>query len=107
MVIMCFTPAWLHANGGHLLHPEYDGYWSDTEYSWRAHKSKQVIDARHIRFFHNHPAFTNAPSDAAYARQHNPEANARGQKIFAARNPDCPLANAQAQVPTPAKEGHE
>jgi hypothetical protein len=48
-----------------------------------------VIDGRHIKFFHNHPAFTGAPSDEHYMRQQNPEANARGKAIFLRRNPDC------------------
>ncbi len=86
MVIMCFTRKWL-AHHGELLCPEYDGYYSDTEYSVRAYQRREVIDGRHIRFFHHHPAFTSAPSDEAYMRQQNPEATARGRAIFDRRNP--------------------
>jgi hypothetical protein len=88
MVIMCITRQYLRQQG-YLLCPEYDGYWSDTEFSWRAVRDGIVIDGRHIKFFHNHPAFTGAPSDEHYMRQQNPEANARGKAIFLRRNPDC------------------
>lgn len=88
MVIMCVTADYLRAQG-YLLCPEYDGYWSDTEFSWRAYQSGQVIDGRHIRFFHNHPCFTGAASDVEYMRQSNPEACARGEAIFRRRNPEC------------------
>lgn len=89
MVIMCVTRPYLKAQG-YLLCPDYDGYWSDTEFSWRAHRDGIVHDARHIKFFHNHPAFTGAASDEHYQRQQNPTANARGKAIFQKRNPDCP-----------------
>jgi hypothetical protein len=90
MIVQCVTRPWLDRRGGNILPPEYDGYFSDTEFSWRAYKAGEVMDGRDIRFFHNHPAFTGAPSDAAYMRQQNPAAFARGQALFAARNPDCP-----------------
>lgn len=86
MVIMCVTRPYLEAQG-YLLCPEYDGYWSDTEFSFRAYQDALVLDGRHVRFFHNHPAFTGAKSDAEYQRQSNPEANARGEAIFRRRNP--------------------
>ena len=89
MVIMCVTRPYLEQQG-YLLCPEYDGYWSDTEFSFRAHEAGLVIAGRQIRFFHNHPAFTGSASDAEYQRQHNPAANARGQAVFKRRNPNCP-----------------
>ncbi|MFZ4597816.1 MAG: hypothetical protein ACOYNN_04150 [Terrimicrobiaceae bacterium] len=93
MVIMCVTRAWLHAHGNVLLCPEYDGYFSDTEYSLRCYSAGQVVDGRDIRFFHNHPLFTGAPSDDSYMRQQNPVAYARGKEIFDRRNP-APLTSA-------------
>jgi len=89
MIVQCVTRPWLEEHDGDILPPEYDGYFSDTEFSWRAYKAGEVMDGRDIRFFHNHPVFTGAPSDAAYMRQQNPEAYARGLAIFKARNPDC------------------
>jgi hypothetical protein len=86
MVIMCVTRPYLDRQG-YLLCPEYDGYWSDTEFSFRAYYAGLVVDGRHIRFFHDHPAFTGAPSDAEYMRQQNPVAAARGEAIFRNRNP--------------------
>jgi hypothetical protein len=90
MIVQCVTRPWLERAGCDILPTEYDGYFSDTEFSWRAYKAREVIDGREIRFFHNHPAFTGAACDAAYMRQQNPEAFERGLKTFRARNPDCP-----------------
>ncbi|MBU3720731.1 MAG: hypothetical protein FGM22_08245 [Burkholderiaceae bacterium] len=86
MVIMCVTRAWLKKHGT-LLCPEYDGYYSDTEYSYRAYEAGEVIDGSAIRFYHDHPVFTGAASDEAYMRQQNPVAYARGKEIFERRNP--------------------
>jgi hypothetical protein len=88
MVIMCVTRAWLKKHGT-LLAPEYDGYWSDTEYSHRTYKDGEVIDGRILKFYHDHPCFTGAASDEAYMRQQNPAAYERGRAIFMRRNPDC------------------
>lgn len=91
MVIMVFTRSWFK-NHGQLMCPEYDGYYCDTEYSWRTYKRGEVVVATDIRFFHDHPIFTGAPSDAEYMRQSNPAAYARGREIFARRNPDAVAA---------------
>lgn len=88
MTIMCYNWRWWLGREW-LLCPEYDGYWSDTEYSFRAYRDGVVVDARHIGFYHDHPAFTGAESDAVYMRQQNPEASARGRAIFEKRNPDA------------------
>lgn len=88
MVAMCYNWRWWLGREW-LLCPEYDGYWSDTEYSFRAYRDTKVINGRHIQLYHDHPAFTGAESDEAYRRQQNPEANARGREIFASRNPDA------------------
>lgn len=87
MVIMVVTKEWKEKHGGLLMCPEYDGYYSDTEFSVRAYADGEVVDGRHIKFVHWHPAFTGAPSDEAYMRQQNPEACARGKAIFERRNP--------------------
>lgn len=88
MVIMCVTRTWLKKHGT-LLCPEYDGYYSDTEFSYRAYRDGEVLDGRQLKFYHDHPVFTGAPSDASYMRQSNPEAYARAKEIFTRRNPDA------------------
>ena len=88
MTIMCFNWRWWLGREW-LLCPEYDGYWSDTEFSFRAYRDGTVKDARHIKFYHDHPLFTGAASDEVYMRQQNPEANDRGKAVFARRNPDA------------------
>lgn len=89
MVCMCVTRAWLKKHGT-LLCPEYDGYWSDTEFSVRAYAAGEVIDGRALKFYHDHPLFTGRKSDESYMRQQNPEACARGKAIFDRRNPSLP-----------------
>jgi hypothetical protein len=88
MTIMCFNWRWWLGREW-LLCPEYDGYWSDTEYSFRCYREGVVQDARHISYYHDHPIFTGAASDECYRRQQNPEANERGKAIFMRRNPDA------------------
>lgn len=88
MVAMCYNWRWWLGREW-LLCPEYDGYWSDTEYSYRAYRDTKVINGRHIKLYHDHPAFTGAASDEEYRRQSNAEANERGREIFARRNPDA------------------
>jgi tetratricopeptide (TPR) repeat protein len=88
MVIMCWNWRWWLGRES-LLCPEYDGYWSDTEYSHRAHRDGVVVPAHHIKFYHDHPAFTGAPNTEEYQRQSNPEANERGKAVFRRRNPDA------------------
>lgn len=95
MTIMCFNWRWWLGREW-LLCPEYDGYWSDTEFSFRAYRDGTVKDGRHIKFYHDHPIFTGAATDECYRRQQNPEANERGKAVFARRNPD---AVAQGWVP--------
>ncbi len=88
MTIMTFNWRWWLGREW-LLCPEYDGYWSDTEFSFRAYRDGVVQDGRHIKFYHDHPLFTGAASDECYRRQQNPEANERGKAIFKRRNPDA------------------
>jgi hypothetical protein len=95
MTIMCFNWRWWLGREW-LLCPEYDGYWSDTEFSFRSYRDGVVEDARHIKFYHDHPLFTGAATDECYRRQQNPEANERGKAVFRRRNPD---AVAQGWVP--------
>jgi hypothetical protein len=95
MTIMCFNWRWWLGREW-LLCPEYDGYWSDTEFSFRSYRDGVVQDARHIKFYHDHPLFTGAATDECYRRQQNPEANERGKAVFRRRNPD---AVAQGWVP--------
>jgi hypothetical protein len=91
MTIMCYNWRWWLGREW-LLCPEYDGYWSDTEYSFRTYQEGVVKQARHIKFYHDHPAFTGAPSDDVYRRQQKPEANERGKAVFVRRNPEAVAA---------------
>lgn len=85
MVIMCGTKEYLQR--GELLCSEYDGWYSDTEFSVRAYDEPGlVVDGHHIKFFHDHPAFTGRASDEAYMRQQNPEAQLRNKLVFIRRN---------------------
>jgi hypothetical protein len=88
MTIMTFNWRWWLGRDW-LLCPEYDGYWSDTEFSFRAYRDGVVEDGRHIQFYHDHPLFTKAATDECYRRQQNPEANERGKAVFKRRNPDA------------------
>jgi glycosyltransferase involved in cell wall biosynthesis len=91
MVLPCFN--WSYFAGRKwLFNPEFDGYWSDTEWSWRAYKEGVVKDGRHIHFYHDHPIFTGAKSDAEYMRQQNPEAERRGRAVFERVAPDAVAA---------------
>jgi hypothetical protein len=88
MVIPCFN--WNYWAGRKwLFNPEFDGYWSDTEWSWRVYKEGVVVEAPHIQFYHDHPLFTGAASDAEYMRQQNPEAERRGRLVFEKVAPDA------------------
>jgi hypothetical protein len=74
--------------GGHLFWPEYDGMYSDTEYSRRAWDDGVVVDARsEITIEHRHPAFGKAAMDATYEKQNASEQYERGRAIFEKRNP--------------------
>jgi len=88
MVAMCYNWRWWLGREW-LLCPESEGYWSDSEYSFRAYRDTKVINGRHIQLYHDHPVFTGAASDEEYQRQQNPVANARGREIFVRRNPDA------------------
>ena len=91
MVLPCFN--WSYWAGRKwLFNPEFDGYWSDTEWSYRAYKEGVVKDGRHIHFYHDHPLFTGAKSDAEYMRQQNPEAERRGRAVFERVAPDAVAA---------------
>jgi hypothetical protein len=76
--------------GKELFSEEYDGMYSDNEYSYRAYRDGIVIDARHITFTHHHPAFGKAPMDKTYERQNAPEKYRSGLETFIRRNPDAP-----------------
>jgi hypothetical protein len=91
MVIMCYNWRWWLGRDW-LLNPAFDGYWSDTAYSWETKKAGVVVDARHIHFYHDHPAFTGAESDVAYMRQQNPIAERRGREVFARLYPEAVAA---------------
>ena len=72
-----------------LFSSEYEGVFSDNEFSYRAWRDNIVIDAREVlKFRHHHPFFDKAiPIDETYARQNSIERYRRGRETFLKRNP--------------------
>ena len=76
-----------------FMHRGYPGVFADTENTYRAYtdaaKGKcQLIEARDIIFFHDHPLFNQAvPWDATYQEENSPEANRIGSEVFNRRFP--------------------
>lgn len=77
------------------LYPEflgpYHGLFGDSEFSWRAHKSGFVREARDVVFFHDHPYLTGKPMDETYSRQNIPMEYLRSCALFLRRNADIPI----------------
>lgn len=75
-----------------MFSSEYEGVYSDNEFSYRAWTDKVVIDMRtKIEFRHDHPFFTpGAPLDETYNRQNAITRYVSGWETFVRRNPDAP-----------------
>lgn len=84
------TRARYRQQGGELFAREYEGVFSDNEFSYRAFKDGIVIDARsRLRFTHAHPFFDKSvPVDETYAKQNSMERYRNGRKTFLLRNPE-------------------
>jgi hypothetical protein len=71
-----------------FMHRGYIGVFADTENTYRAyidaHKGRcQLIEARDIVFFHDHPLFNQSvPWDETYAQENSPESNRIGAEVF-------------------------
>lgn len=74
----------------YLFWPEYEGVFSDTEFTVRAYDDGVVVQAQHIVFDHQHPIWAGVPldnMDATYQVQNSPERYRTGQALFNQRNP--------------------
>lgn len=89
LCIAILSRARWEAQGRELFSAEYEGVYSDNEFSYRAFRDGVVVDARHLTFTHAHPAFGKGQMDETYARQNAPEKYACGAEIFRRRNPDA------------------
>jgi glycosyltransferase involved in cell wall biosynthesis len=79
------------AQGSALFSPEYEGVFSDNEFSHRAYRDGVVIEARHLTFNHAHPVFGAGQWDDTYKRQNAPEKYQRGLETFNRRNPEAAI----------------
>lgn len=86
-IAICNRARVTQQEGGHLFWPEYDGMYSDNEYSLRAYRDGVVVDARkYITMEHRHPAFGKAEMDATYQKQNDQRHYEAGKAIFERRN---------------------
>lgn len=65
-----------------LFHPAFKGVFSDNWFTREAYRRGKVIDARDIRFVHNHPLKTGKPMDKTYAEQNSEQRYKEGQEIY-------------------------
>lgn len=82
----------------YLFHPDYLGVYSDNEFTVRAYENGVVIDARDLRFIHNHPFFTGEAVDEVYAAQNAAERYEHGLAVFNRRNPRYKIEPAPVTV---------
>ena len=74
---------------GYAVHPSYDGMFSDNEFTEHAKAKGIVLDGRHIRYEHRHPAFGTAEMDSVYAGENREQAYADGLRNFEYRKALC------------------
>jgi len=72
---------------GYIFFPEYLGMFGDNDFTETARRDGVVVDAKHLVFTHEHPAYNTAAMDAIYAHQHRREAWAVGKATFKKRFP--------------------
>jgi hypothetical protein len=78
---------------GYFLFPGYESVFSDDDVTLRAYRNHhdakaELIEARDIVFFHRHHYHDKTvPDDATYQKENRPEAYAKGERLFEARNP--------------------
>lgn len=75
---------------GFLFSPEYQGVYSDDEFSFRACKEDVILQAPDICFTHAHPHYDpTVQVDQTYLVQNSEERKRNGLLTFARRNPDA------------------
>ncbi len=74
---------------GYIFYPEYLGMFGDNDYTSQAHHDGVVVRARHLKFTHEHPAYSTAAMDSTYQHQHRAEAWAVGKRVYKKRWPDA------------------
>jgi len=75
---------------GFLFSPEYQGVYSDDEFSFRAYRDGVVVHAPAICFTHAHPHYdTTIQMDQTYLVQNSEERKRNGLVTFSRRNPDA------------------
>lgn len=73
-----------------LFSSEYQGVYSDDEFSFRACKDGVIIHAPEIRFTHAHPHYDSSVKiDQTYLVQNSEQRTRSGMMTFARRNPDA------------------
>ncbi|MCX6924712.1 MAG: class I SAM-dependent methyltransferase, partial [Verrucomicrobia bacterium] len=65
-----------------LFHPAFMGVYSDNWFTDEAYRRGAVIEARDIRFVHEHPIKTGKPMDKTYAEQNSQARYAEGLEIY-------------------------
>ena len=89
LCIAILTRARLEQQGS-LFAPDYQGVYSDDEFSFRAYKDGTVTHAPHLVFTHAHPHYDSTIEfDQTYLIQNSEERKRKGLLTFAQRNPDA------------------
>lgn len=94
---------------GYALYPEYEsGICADDDDCEHikldiAEGRTELLDARHIQFFEDHPTFTAQPSDAVYEYQNRPQCYVRGARILAGRR-EAKFANTEPIIDPKVEE---
>lgn len=71
---------------GWLFYPEYTGMYADNDWSDSARLDKVIVNAKHLKFPHIHPAYTpGMEADAIHKWQGRPEAYKTGIKVYKQR----------------------
>jgi hypothetical protein len=81
------TRPYYESLGGRIFHPEYFGMFGDNDFTEEAKRDGVIVNARHLKFTHEHPAYGTAANDATYQHQHRGEAWERGKEVFKRRWP--------------------
>jgi len=69
LMLQSFVTRPYYERKGYLFHPDYDGWYSDVEFTEVARRDGVVVDARHLTFQHKHWIGTSVPQDAIYSKQ--------------------------------------
>jgi hypothetical protein len=75
--------------GSNVLHPDYEGVFSDDDFTAHAEQDGVIIEAKGLVFPHEHPGINNGELDAAWWHHNKPENYNRGRDIFDRRTREC------------------